>query len=157
MYGQKNSMVKHERARPIWEDMHMGKSRSEPAVNFQRNLRALVARHGDTSVSLAEKTGLSQRTCYNLLKTSKKVSIDEAEVCGHAYGYTGWQMIMPELPPNPNGANRVLQAYCLGSDGDREFIEQASARIAPTAANVQSIATRSPPTLTGPVRTPRKK
>jgi hypothetical protein len=127
-YVQKNSGVKQFCAWPIWQDMAMAEKRSPPATNFRRNILALMEKHGDTTASLEEKTTMKQRAIYNVIYTEQKISLEQAEILASVYGYTGWQMIMPELPPNPQGANLVLEAYCKGTDEDRAFIELASSR-----------------------------
>ena len=104
----------------LWQPFSMGM----PGENLRKNVLALMAEHGDDTVSLAEKSGIPQRTLYRLVYTDQKVSVDQAEQIAAVYGYTGWQIIMPTLPPSPRKLALVVDGYITSDGRDRDLIER---------------------------------
>lgn len=100
-----------------------------PGENLRNNLRELMEANGDDTVSLSKKSGIPQRTVYHLVYTEQRASIEQAELLGRAYGFTGWQLIMPELPPSPAALARLIDTYSAADEADRQIIDSMVARL----------------------------
>lgn len=108
----------------------MAKQRPTPRENLVRNLSRLMQDAGDNTVSLAAKANIPQRTIYNILHSAQKVSLEQADALARAYGYTGWQIILPDLPTNPQKLSQMMDGY-LASDADtREILERIARKSA---------------------------
>lgn len=125
---QTNSGVKQLLATEVFEDSQMRKQTPTTSENLRANIKHLMALHGDDTVSLARKSGIPQRTVYNILYTNQKASIEQAEKLGKAYGFSGWQIIMPNLQGNPATLNKVMEGYLSADAVDREIIERLTSR-----------------------------
>jgi len=94
-----------------------------PGKNLRANILALMELHGDDTVSLSKKSGIPQRTVYNLVYTEQRASVEQAELLARAYGFTGWQIIMPTLPSSPTQLARVIEGYLEADETDQRVID----------------------------------
>lgn len=102
----------------------MAKPRRTPRENLVANITGLMTLHGDTTVSLAAKCGIPQRTIYNILHSEQKVSVEQAELMAAAYGYSGWQIILPDLPSNPKTLDKLMAGYLAADADTRDIIDR---------------------------------
>jgi transcriptional regulator with XRE-family HTH domain len=64
------------------------------------NVRALMKRRDWTQLQLADKAGISQTHVGNILREENDASISVLAAIGQAFGVPGWQLLVPNLPPD---------------------------------------------------------
>ena len=55
--------------------------------------------------------------------------MEQAERLAAAYGYSGWQIIMPTLPRSPAALERLMDSYNDADEADRQIIDAMIARL----------------------------
>lgn len=102
------------------------------------NVKTLMGMRGDTTYSLAERSGLAQSTVSNILSGRHKISVDTADVLAAAYGLDGWHLLLRDLSSDLLGSPRVTKLYELylaASDEGREYIESVAERESKYSSN----------------------
>jgi transcriptional regulator with XRE-family HTH domain len=86
---------------------------------------------GWTQVELAKKSGVSQRMISSILSCESGCSVETADALAHAFGLTGWHLIMPNLSEDllkSKAIQVLLESYVTASDEGRALIDAIAAR-----------------------------
>ena len=75
----------------------MTKAKQPVSQVFINNLRALMEMRGDTTYSLADRSGVPQATISRIILDRNKISLDNADKLAGAYGLDGWYLLLPNL------------------------------------------------------------
>jgi len=105
------------------------KKRPNTVETLSKNLSTLLAETGMTRQELSKKSGVSLRMVGYILTQERKASIDVAEDIAHAFGLTGWQIIMPGLKSRlarSGGLDRLIGNYNQTTDTGREYIDRVA-------------------------------
>lgn len=107
-------------------DFCMGSKRPRTRVTLARNLRTLMDKANWSQRDLEARSGVSQRQISNILTESTSCSVETAEALGRAFGLTGWQLLLPDMPMNGlrmRGVEQLLSTYMLTDEETRDFID----------------------------------
>jgi len=113
---------------------------NEEAKNFARNLEILMNYHRDTQTSLAEKSGVSQKTISNMLNPGDDTSPNLANVAliASAYKLQTWHLLLPSATVDilvNSSIEKLVANYSLANNEERE----AWARVAELSSKYKSV------------------
>lgn len=94
------------------------------------NLRTLMTIRGWNQVELAEKSGVSQTMISSIRRAESGCSVETADALAHAFGLTGWHLLMPGLTEDllkSKAVQKLLESYIDASPEGRAFIDAAMA------------------------------
>lgn len=87
-----------------------------------KNIRALMERaaaRGEKSLAsqngLAKKAGVGQRTVGRIVEGTQEPGVDVVAAIAHAYGLSGWQLLVEDFDPNNPPILRIA------SEAERKF------------------------------------
>ena len=66
---------------------------------------------GDTTYSLAKRSGVPQGTVSRIILGKNKISIENADKLAAAYGLDGWHLLLRNLDADLLGSPRVEKLY----------------------------------------------
>lgn len=107
------------------------KKRTSTPETLASNIREMMRATGMTKADVAKKSGVSERMIGYILSKERSPTVDVAEALGRAFGLSGWQMIMPDLPVQlaKNGLlERLVKNYSSISEEGREYINRVAER-----------------------------
>ena len=93
--------------------------------------------NGDSTHSLAKRSGIPQRTVANVLSGNHKISVEAADTLAAAYGLDGWHLLLPDLPADLTQSKKIgklYRQYLSSSKTGREHIELVADREAEYAS-----------------------
>jgi transcriptional regulator with XRE-family HTH domain len=93
------------------------------------NLRALMKATKMTKQVLHQKSRVSERMIGYILAHERKPTVEIAEALASAFGLTGWQLIMPDLPieiAKSGKLDELIHNYSLSSESGREYINRVA-------------------------------
>ena len=50
--------------------------------------------------------------------------MEQAELMAAAYGYSGWEIILPDLPSNPKTLDKLMAGYLAADADTRDIIDR---------------------------------
>lgn len=109
---------------------YVAPKRPSTRETLAKNLKTLMAIRDWNQVQLAEKSGVSQTMISSILGAKSGCSVDTAEALGHAFGLTGWHLLMPGLTEDllkSHAVQKLLESYVDASPEGRAFIDAAIA------------------------------
>lgn len=86
---------------------------------------------GWTQKELAEKSGLSQTMISAILRDQAAASIETADAIAHAFGLTGWHLLMPGLSEDllkSKAVQTLLESYIDASPEGKALIDAMAVR-----------------------------
>lgn len=92
-----------------------------------------------TQVDLAGKSGVSQTMISSVLNERSGCSIETADALAHAFGLTGWHLLMPGLTEDllkSKAVQKLLETYVNATPEGQALIDAMAVReskIKPTA------------------------
>lgn len=92
------------------------------------NIKTLMTLRGWTQVQLAEKSGVSQTMISSVTGAKSGCSVETAEAIAHAFGLTGWHLLMPGLTEDllkSKAVQKLLESYVDATPEGRAFIDAA--------------------------------
>ena len=95
------------------------------------NIKTLMQMRGDTTYSLAKRSGVPQGTVSRIILGKNKISIDNADKIASAYGLDGWHLLLRNLNTDLLGSPRVerlYERYLAASDEGRDYIDAVAER-----------------------------
>ena len=95
------------------------------------NVKTLMQKNGDTTYSLADRSGLAQSTVVNILSGKHKISVESADIIATAYGLEGWHLLMRNLPAellSSKKLERLCQRYIASTEESRSYIDAVAER-----------------------------
>jgi transcriptional regulator with XRE-family HTH domain len=104
--------------------------RSSTRDTLAKNLRTLMTIRGWTQTQLAEKSGVSQTMISSVLTAKSGCSVETADALGHAFGLTGWHLLMAGLTEDllkSKAVQKLLESYIDATPEGRAFIDAAMA------------------------------
>ena len=123
--------IPHLRAATSFENYYMKTKRPDTKQAFQRNLRMLKRLYQLSSKTISDRSGVSERMVDYLLAGERTPSIEVAEQLAHAFGLTGWHMLLPHLTADlakHDKLDQLIENYgASGADG-RDHIDMVAAR-----------------------------
>lgn len=96
-----------------------------------KNLKTLMTIRGWTQVQLAEKSGVSQTMISSVLNARSGCSVETADALGHAFGLTGWHLLMANLTEDllkSKAVQRLLESYVSASPDGKALIDAIALR-----------------------------
>lgn len=108
----------------------MSPKRQSTRETLAKNLKTLMDIRGWTQVELAGKSGVSQTMISSVLGAKSGCSVETADALGHAFGLTGWHLLMPGLTEDllkSKAVQKLLESYIDASPEGRAFIDAAMA------------------------------
>jgi len=90
-----------------------------------RNLRHLMEDRRWDQLTLAKKSGVSQKTISNILRQEKVPTLDTVESIAQAFGLNLWHLIMPTLVDDlqsQTSIRSVYNAFIKSSERGKAFI-----------------------------------
>lgn len=105
------------------------KRRPHTADTIVTNLRHLMRETGMKPAALATKSGVSKRMIDYILTKERTPTIEVAEALANAFGLTGWQLLLPDLPVHlakTGQLDRLLSYYSHSSDAGRAYIDRVA-------------------------------
>jgi transcriptional regulator with XRE-family HTH domain len=99
---------------------------------ISRNLKTLLDRHGLSHNQLAKKAGVSQSYVSAIVKEDgKPVSVEVLDKLAKPFGLQGWQLAMPNLPPDlleSDLISKVVRGLADANDEGRTLIARTVER-----------------------------
>lgn len=95
------------------------------------NLKTLMTDNGDSTYSLAKRSGIPQSTVSRFLNNGAKISVEAAEQLAGAYGLEGWHLLMRDLPNDLLKSKRLeklYERYRSASSEARDYIDSVAER-----------------------------
>lgn len=99
--------------------------------SLANNVRTLMTIRGWTQVQLAEKSGISQTMISSILREQSSCSVETADAIAHAFGLTGWHLIMPGLSEDllkSKAVQTLLESYIEASPEGKALIDAMAVR-----------------------------
>lgn len=84
-----------------------------------------------TQVDLAGKSGVSQTMISSILRAQAGCSVETADALAHAFGLTGWHLLMPGLTEDllkSKAVQRLLDSYVNASPEGQALIDAMAVR-----------------------------
>ena len=84
-----------------------------------------------TQVELAGKSGVSQTMISSILGQKSGCAVETADALAHAFGLTGWHMLMPGLSEDllkSKAVQKLLETYVNASPEGQAFMDAVAAR-----------------------------
>lgn len=106
-------------------------TRKEPRQALADNVRYLMAKHGDSQKSLADRSGVSQSNISYVVSSDRHVRLDTVDAIAAAYGLEGWHLINPNLPQDlleSATLKRLITTYINSSPEGRALIDAVAER-----------------------------
>jgi transcriptional regulator with XRE-family HTH domain len=98
---------------------------------LSKNLRTLMTIRDWTQVQLAEKSGVSQTMISSVLAERSGCSVETADALAHAFGLTGWHLLMPGLTEDllkSKAVQKLLESYVNASPEGQTLIDAMATR-----------------------------
>lgn len=95
------------------------------------NLKILMEMRGDTTYSLAKRSGVPQGTVSRIILGKNKISVENADKLAAAYGLDGWHLLLRNLSGDLLGSPRVeklYERYLAASEEGRNYIDAVAER-----------------------------
>jgi transcriptional regulator with XRE-family HTH domain len=113
---------------------------NDEAKNFAKNLHLLMQHHGDTQWSLANKSGVSQKTISNMLNPGDSSSPNLANVAliAKAYKLKTWHLLFPNAPLDiliNTSIEKLVEYYACADEETRD----AWAKVAELSARYKKL------------------
>lgn len=97
------------------------------SANVRRLMRSMEWSEHD----LARRSGVSQKAINNLLNQATGCTITTADKLARPFGLQGWQLQLPDIPPDAAFANsltNIVVKWIHTDERGREFISHAADR-----------------------------
>lgn len=112
---------------------------NDEAKNFARNLELLMKYHQDTQMTLAKKSGVSQKTISNMLNPGddKSPNLKNVEMIAKTYRIKSWHILYPNATIDlliNSGMEKFVHNYAIANREERD----AWANIAEITAKYKS-------------------
>jgi transcriptional regulator with XRE-family HTH domain len=118
---------------------YVAPKRPNTRETLAKNLRTLMTIRDWTQVDLAGKSGVSQTMISSVLNERSGCSIETADALAHAFGLTGWHLLMPGLTEDllkSKAVQKLLETYVNATPEGQALIDAMAVReskIKPTA------------------------
>lgn len=110
---------------------YVAPKRPSTRETLAKNLRTLMAIRDWTQVQLAEKSGISQTMISSILREQSGCSVENADALAHAFGLTGWHLLMPGLTEDllkSKAVQTLLESYIDASPEGKALIDAMAIR-----------------------------
>lgn len=110
---------------------YVAPKRSSTRDTLAGNLKTLMALRSWTQVQLAEKSGVSQTMISSVLNARSGCSVETADALAHAFGLTGWNLLMPGLSEDllkSKAVQKLLESYVHASPEGQALIDAMALR-----------------------------
>lgn len=109
---------------------YVAPKRPSTRETLAKNLRTLMTLRDWKQPQLAEKSGVSQTMISSILAGRSGCSVETADALAHAFGLTGWHLLMPGLTEDllkSKAVQKLLESYVDSTPEGRAFIDAALA------------------------------
>lgn len=99
--------------------------------SLAKNLTTLMTIRGWTQTQLAEKSGVSQTMISSIKAARSGCSVETADALAHAFGLTGWHLLLPGLTEDllkSKAVQKLLDSYVQASPEGKALIDAMAAR-----------------------------
>lgn len=110
---------------------YVAPARPNTRKTLANNLRTLMRIRDWTQVQLAEKSGVSQTMISSVLGEKSGCSVETADALAHAFGLTGWHLLMPNLTEDllkSKAVQRLLESYVNATAEGQALIDAMAIR-----------------------------
>lgn len=100
---------------------------------FARNLHRLQKMEDWSDAEVGRRSGVSGRMIGMYKALDAAPSIDKANDIAKAFGYEGWELLMPEFDPDvvkPRTFDKLVRTYLRADEDARKIMEEQSDYIA---------------------------
>jgi len=104
---------------------------NDEAKNLAHNLKRLMEHHADTQHTLANRSGISQKTISNMINPGdgKSPNLENVSKAASAYRLETWHLLYPNAPIEiltNSSIEKLVHNYVVGDKAAREAITQVS-------------------------------
>lgn len=110
---------------------YVAPKRPSTRETLAKNLKTLMTIRDWTQVQLAEKSGVSQTMISSILRQDSSCSVETADALAHAFGLTGWHLLMPGLNVDllkSKAVQRLLESYLDATPEGQALIDAMAIR-----------------------------
>lgn len=110
---------------------YVAPKRPNTRETLAKNLGTLMKIRDWTQVDLAGKSGVSQTMISSVLNERSGCSIETADALAHAFGLTGWHLLMPGLTEDllkSKAVQKLLDTYVNATPEGQALIDAMAVR-----------------------------